>query len=161
MRRVTIVFLFLLSLCYATETGVGVTLEFRLIMASTGGSSQVISTDITDVVSKLKSLFRYDSYRLVGRSQTVCQENQYFNISLGNGYQISGKIELVNAQNGVVRVQGFTLSENRKNIIESALNLRDSDTAIIGSPVASNKAVIVVVVAKISQSQIEPRRYKD
>lgn len=129
-------------------------LEVNLILASSDEKSNNTLPKELDAVSKhLKSLFKYKSYEILDNARIMAYEDKGCYILIGKGdYAVMvDKIDVLNVNGGLIKLQKLILSRNKQDILATTVNIPNGDTVILG---ASNvdlggKALITAVTAKI------------
>ncbi len=131
--------------------------EVLLIEASNketakGGTSE----EIKPVVDKLKGLFKYKTYTVIGRAEGMGMENSSLQFGTPDG---SDSATLFRVQSGivltgqVVQLQqlGIEVVKPLHNQIKTSINIKNGETLILGASRndAADNALITVVKAKI------------
>lgn len=112
----------------------GVRLHFQLIEAD---SFQEEDPSIASVVQELRSLFRYEGYRLIGEAMVPVaggsQETQSFSqqfLGVENPIEVEARARVL--QSGVVRLEPIVLSDTWNELMETTVNVTPGQTIVIG-----------------------------
>jgi hypothetical protein len=136
----------------------------QLILASAGPvSPQPSPPPIRGVIEKLHALStRWTDYRLVGNARVLGTEGERTRLLVGNDYRIDFRVDGVSDDTRVIRLKPFALqrrelsvegNERYTSLIDTVLNLRDSQLFIVGASRAerSNKALFLTVTASLAR----------
>lgn len=137
-------------------------LEVLLIKASgNGGGKPDYPPEIDSIVSKLRSLFKFGKYTIIGRGNAMGLE--------GSNVSFSGRIEndqealvqhpfrvqtRLGAAGDIIKLQGLKVTVTLpQNEIATSINVKNGETVILGASrgKSSEEALITVVTAKIME----------
>ena len=136
----------------------------QLIMASAGGPAQAPAPPpIRGVIDKLNALnTRWKDYRLVGGGSVLGMEGERSQLAVGDDYRVDFRIDRVSEEDRVIRFKPFELrrrelsvegNESFSPVINTVLNLRDSQVFIVGASRAerSNRALFMTITASVRE----------
>ena len=108
---------------------------------------------VNNIMRELKSLLRYNSYRLLDSSYLKTSESAfpYSNIVIGGEYSFSLVIyELIFVKNDDNISFSIKLLKDKKTLINSSLNLKNGETTVVGVSKmdGGNKGLILIITAK-------------
>jgi len=112
----------------------GVTLYFQLIEAD---SFQEEDPAIADVVEELRSLFRFQGYRLLGETVVpVAGDMDHFQRFVQRFMGVDNPIEIETGarvlRNGTVRLDPVQLRDSWNELLSASVNVRPGQTIVIG-----------------------------
>jgi hypothetical protein len=132
----------------------------QLIMASAGAAQrEPAPPPIRGVIDRLSALStRWTDYTMVGNAQILGTEGERSSLKVGDDYKVDFKIDQVSDETRVIRFKPFELlrrepvadgPERYASVVNTVLNLRDSQLFIVGASKAeqSNRALFMTVTA--------------
>lgn len=144
---------------------------FLLVASSTGATTEQLPAELKDVVAQLRGTLTYKNYELAASIVQRLTETprglhgsgtaQISNIqqaaspstALPYEYQINSVSLVQTAAGGpTVQIAEFsfaTMSEKERAQIQTALNLRDGEKVVVGTATIRDRALIVVLTAKV------------
>ena len=132
-------------------------LEVILIQATgNGGNKPEYSKEIEPIVKKLKSLFRFGKYSVVGRTYAIGLEGSDLKFSSGNTgssrYFFTGQAHL-GYTDGFITLDNFNISVMgpTQSGLSTSVNIANGSTVILGASHGNLQegALITVVTAKV------------
>src|SRR5213593_2992225 len=136
----------------------------QLILASSGDKSQEPTPPpIRGVIDKLNALStRWSDYKMVGNARVLGTEGERSSLRVGDDYRVDFRIDQVSDETRVIRFKPFELSrreaavegnERYASIMQTVLNLRDSQLFIVGASKVeqSNRALFMTITASLQQ----------
>ena len=151
-----------------------VELSFHVLLTNTGQASDQLPADLKDVMKQLQNTLSFKDYQLVttivqrakarGRTGSWAlngQGNAIWKELLEDGRTISSNadyayransLEAVTTASGTAMVQmnEFHFAFGKSNV-QSNLELRDGEKVVVGTSSFGNKAMILVLAAKITK----------
>jgi hypothetical protein len=113
-------------------------IDVQLIRAETAQVSPALPTVgiAADLLTRLKKIFRYDSYVLVARSRIDTREGEAVTNEIGDGYRLTFRPGTV-FEGGRLRLSGFAVARRQaaggdRDLVRTAVNLRRDQPLILG-----------------------------
>ena len=141
-----------------------------LVASNTGASTEQLPAEIRDVITQLRGTLNYRNYELAasvvqrltetprglsgsGIAQIAGMESGVPNMGLPYVYEINS-VSLAETPGSAATIQigtfAFTtLSDKDRAKVETALNLRDGEKVVVGTATIRDRALIVVLTAKL------------
>jgi hypothetical protein len=144
-----------------------VEVSVQLILASIDKGSRDLPPPppIRGVIDRLNALStRWQDYRLLGDARVMGTEGESSAVQVGDSYRVAFRIDRVSDENRVIRFKPFELqrrepavegTERYSSIMNTVLNLRDSQLFIVGASKMerSNRALFMTVTAALQPPQ--------
>jgi hypothetical protein len=140
-----------------------------LVASNTGGTTSQLPAELKDVITQLRGTLSYQNYELAasvvqrltetprglrgsGTAQIAGQAGMG-SIALPYDYDISSvSVSQNSGGGGTIQIGQFafaTLSDKDRAKVETALNLRDGEKVVVGTATIRDRALIVVLTAKL------------
>jgi hypothetical protein len=141
-----------------------------LVASNTGTSTEQLPAEIRDVITQLRGTLNYRNYELAasvvqrltetprglsggGTAQIVGMDSGVPNMGLPYVYEINSVSLAQNpGSTATIQIGTFaftTLSDKDRAKVETALNLRDGEKVVVGTATIRDRALIVVLTAKL------------
>jgi type II secretory pathway component GspD/PulD (secretin) len=136
---------------------VDVVLDIRIVQAN-GATAR--DSGLVDVEQTLRNTFRYQGYRLAGQTRVQTREDTPFSQSVGNNWQIEGRVLRVAAANNEQRVpievELTSAVRNASGQITPGSHMKSTVTATLGKPVVlgqstGNGATILIITPTLAR----------
>lgn len=140
-----------------------------LIASNAGGTATEMPADLKDVLTQLRGTLNYRNYELAasivqrltettrglqgsGVAELPSTNPGTPNSSMPYEYYINN-VSLVQNATGVASVQiaefAFVTTEKERAKVQTALNLRDGEKVVVGTATIRNRALVIVLTAKL------------
>ncbi|MGI9065604.1 MAG: hypothetical protein ACR2HX_04280 [Pyrinomonadaceae bacterium] len=141
-----------------------------LVASNTGGSTEQLPAELKDVITQLRGTLTYKNYELAasvvqrltetsrglsgtGTAEIASGQSGVSNLALPYEYSIN-TVSMVPSQAGAMTIQigafSFaTRTDKDRASVQTALNLRDGEKVVVGTATIRDRALIVVLIAKV------------
>ncbi|MCH6254923.1 hypothetical protein MLD52_00060 [Puniceicoccaceae bacterium K14] len=143
--RLAVLFTFIIS-CLATTSAVNAEssqIQATVVLASSDGTG--VDPQLKRFGANLKKLFRHDSFKLHGRSNTEISLPGTSTLTLGRGYQL--KLDASPAKDGRIRLKAKWIQGSRV-LIETTLVVSRNRPSLLGGPKVKQGELILILVAR-------------
>ena len=117
-----------------------------------------IKDEIKTVSSKLRSILKFTDYELLGSGIIPATEGEEASVLIADNFQISFKVGFLHEGSGIIRLEGFTISQKKdggeekgrfQQIIKTTFNLRNNQPFILSASrmEKSRNALIITISA--------------
>ena len=106
-----------------------VSIEVKTVLASSEES--YLDPQLSEMARELQELFRYTSYRLLGRNRLALQPRQTGNVDLPGNRQLQITYQGISSRRIELLLKMF---KNRKNVFETSIRLNNRSSLIVGGP---------------------------
>jgi type II secretory pathway component GspD/PulD (secretin) len=137
-----------------------VEVSIKLVLARRLDKSPDVAQEIKDI-GKVGEVLRFNSYTLLDNGIITSEEGQNATLNLAKEYQISFLTDVVQEENGVIRLKNFQLKKKKKGrakepmvpLLSVTLNLRDAETLVLGASrfEESNHALLIILLGKVKR----------
>ena len=137
-----------------------VRMYFKLIEAEEKKGTEELK-NAPEYILKMRNIFKYTNYNVLDEALLETAEGQTSNVIMGKDYRISFKITYVNARNGIIQLRNFIVQKRDKaekempfkNLLTTSLNLKDTETVIIGATKWENspRALFIALTAQLKR----------
>ena len=151
--------------------GSNIELHMHILVASnTGGTTEQLPAELRDVITQLRGTLSYRNYELAasvvqrltgtsrglsgsGTAEIASGQSGVANLALPYEYSIN-TVSMVQSQTGGMTIQigafSFgTRTDKDRASVQTALNLRDGEKVVVGTATIRDRALIVVLIAKV------------
>ena len=106
-----------------------VRIDVKTILASNEGGD----TDprLRDLVRELQSVFRYSSYKLIGRDRLNLKMNRSERISLPGGRRMSITLKGISGRRATLQLEIY---KGKRQIFQTVIQLRNQSSITVGGP---------------------------
>jgi len=151
--------------------GSNIELHMHILVASnTGGTTEQLPAELRDVITQLRGTLTYRNYELAasvvqrltgtsrglsgsGTAEIASGQSGVPNLALPYEYSIN-TVSMVQSAAGAMTIQigafSFgTRTDKDRASVQTALNLRDGEKVVVGTATIRDRALIVVLIAKV------------
>jgi len=136
-----------------------VEISVKLVQAKKESGASIVSEEIKSM-AKIGQVLRFNHFSLLDSGFIESEEGKTSEILLAKDYQLRFLPAVIQEGNGIIRLKDFQLNKRKKDVtgkeifyplISVTLNLRDSETLILGASrfEDSDHALLVVLLAKV------------
>ena len=111
------------------QTAPPVSIEVKTVLASSQES--YLDPQLSEMARELQELFRYTSYRLLGRDRLTLQARQTGTVALPGNRQLQITYQGVANRRVELLLKMF---KNRRNVFETSIRLNNRSSIIVGGP---------------------------
>ena len=106
-----------------------VSIEVKTVLAASGES--YLDPQLSEMAGELQGLFRYTSYRLLGKNQLTLQPRQTGSVTLPGNRRLQITYQGVDNQRVELLLKMF---KNRGSVFETSIRLKNRSSIIVGGP---------------------------
>ena len=106
-----------------------VSIEVKTVLASSGET--YLDPQLSEIARELQGLFRYTSYRLLGRDRLTLQPRQTGNVALPGNRRL--QITYQGVENRRVELL-LKMYKNQSNVFETSIRLNNRSSITVGGP---------------------------
>jgi len=137
-----------------------VEVSIKLVLARRLDGSPSVSQEIKDI-GKVGEVLRFNSYTLLDNGIITSEEGHSAILNLAKEYQVSFLTDVVQEENGIIRLKNFQLKKKKKGrakepmvpLLSVTLNLRNAETLVLGASrfEESNHALLIILLGKVKK----------
>jgi hypothetical protein len=106
-----------------------VAIEVKTVLAASGET--YLDPQLSDIARELQGLFRYTSYRLLGRDRLTLQPRQTGSVALPGNRRLQITYQGVENQRVELLLKMF---KNKNSVFETSIRLNNRSSIIVGGP---------------------------
>ena len=106
-----------------------VSIEVKTVLAASGDS--YLDPQLSEMAAELQGLFRYTSYRLLGKNRLTLQPRQTGSVTLPGNRRLQITYQGVDNQRVELLLKMF---KNRSSVFETSIRLKNRSSIIVGGP---------------------------
>jgi hypothetical protein len=137
-----------------------VEVSIKLVLARRVDNTPDVAQEIKDI-GKVGEILRFNSYTLLDNGMITSEEGQNAILNLAKEYQVSFLTDVVQEENGIIRLKNFQLKKRKKGrakepmvpLLSVTLNLRNAETLVLGASrfEESNHALLIILLGKVKR----------